>query len=273
VSFSDIESSVERGEPVELYLFRYGDKPDQYYAYTDAEKPITRNLITHRPIPIKRSAIVMTGTQDRAALTVNMAAFAEVPELYRVHSPSSVVWLEIYQGHANDAEHEFIQCWYGRALSCRWKGREAILTCEPMSTGLKRPGLRRNYQIGCPLVLYDPRTCRASKAAATVTATVQSLDGALVQLSVSASAQHAGGMIEWVQPNGRNETRTIVGVPGGAYLLSGFPVGLSVGMEVSVVRGCDHTLVGCQSHDNVPNYGGQPWIPIVNPMSSISPFK
>jgi len=273
MSFNDIESSVDRGEPIELYKFTYGDQPDQVYAYTDGENMRLWSNIEFRPVPIKRTAITISGTLDKAALTVNMPGSAEVPEMFRSYAPSAVINLEIYQGHANDPADEFLMCWSGRVLNCRWVNREAALTCEPISTSLKRPGLRRNYQYGCPHVLYDPTSCRASKTAATVEATVQAIDGTLVTLSVAGNADYAGGIVEWRQSNGRREVRTVVQVVGGAYLLSGAPIGLIGGMKVNLSRGCDHSLAGCAKHNNIPNFGGQPWIPLKNPLSNTSPFK
>jgi len=273
MSFATYETSVERGQPVELYIFRYGAASEQYYAYTDGEVEIQVGAITYTPIPIKRGPITITGTLDKAALTINMPGSGDVPELFRVYAPSSVVTVEIRQGHVNDADKDFRLIWSGRVLNCRWTNREAALTCEPITTSLKRPGLRRNYQYGCPHVLYDPRTCRANKAAATVAATVQVINGTLVTLSVTGAYEHEGGMVEWTQPNGRQEVRTIIKVVGGSYLLSGVPTGMSAGMTVNLVRGCDHSMTGCASHSNILNYGGMPWIPLKNPMSNSSPFK
>lgn len=273
MSFEPIESSVELGEPIELYRFSYGPMNTQVHLYTDGEQPVMFGNQLYRPIPIKRSGIVISGTLDKAALTVNLPASADVPELYRVHPPSHVVSLEIYQGHADDPALQFLQCWTGRVLNCRWVNREATLTCEPGSTSLKRPGLRRNYQYGCPHVLYDTASCRASEANATVAATVQFVDGTLVGLSVAGATIHEGGMIKWTQPNGMNEVRTIIKTMSGAYVLGGVAVGLSPGMQVHLIKGCDHAPTGCALHNNLPNYGGQPWIPLKNPMSSTSPFK
>lgn len=273
MSFNNIETSVDQGEPIELYKFTYGDQPDQVYGYTDGEQPVVFNTIEYRPIPIQRGQISISGTLDKAALTVKLPGSSEIPEMFRVYSPSTVINLEIYQGHANDPDKQFLLCWSGRVLNCRWVKREASLTCEPITTSLKRPGLRRNYQYGCPHVLYDPTSCRASKAAATVEATVQAIDGTLVSLSVAGNEDYEGGVVEWRQPNGRREIRTVVRVISGAYLLSGSPIGLMGGMKVNLSKGCDHSLAGCAKHDNIPNFGGFPWIPLKNPMSNSSPFK
>lgn len=273
MSFENIETSRELGEPIELYLFRYGDSPDHYFAFNDGEQSVERTPITYRPVPIKRTAIAISGTLDKAALTVHVPSNSGVPELFRVYAPSSVVTLEIFQGHTNDPDDEFLLCWSGRVINCRWVGREALLTCEPSTTSLKRTGLRRNYQYGCPHALYDPDTCRASEAAATTSAIAQVIEGNVVTCSVSGNNDYAGGKLKWTQGNNRKEIRTIVRVIDGKLVLSGIPIGLTVGMDVEMVKGCDHSLNGCVKHNNVLNYGGMPWIPLKNPLSNSSPFR
>ena len=41
MSFSDIEASRQKGSMVNLFMLRYGSAPKSYFAYTDAEQPIT----------------------------------------------------------------------------------------------------------------------------------------------------------------------------------------------------------------------------------------
>ncbi|WVX90535.1 tail assembly protein [Vibrio phage VpP2 MP] len=49
-------------------------------------------------------------------------------------------------------------------------------------------------------------------------------------------------------------------------LLDAVPIGLAVGMEVSLVAGCDRTKATCQSKfNNLANYGGYLAVPTKNP--------
>lgn len=105
-------------------------------------------------------------------------------------------------------------------------------------------------------------------------AEVTAIAGTLITLDAASSEQYAGGEFSWTRTDGQVEYRTIVQTPDGDYRLSGTPVGLEVGMTVSVVLNCDHSpgANGCGLFGNILNYGGALWIPLKNP-TTMSPFK
>lgn len=270
MSFSGVEMSRADGMPVELFLFRYGTGSTNYYAYTNAEQAITHLGITYVPVPIGRDSLKSSGTLDKAALTVDMAVELELAELFRIYPPSQVVSLIIRQGHANDPAAEFPVAWSGRVLGGSREGSVFSATCEPVATSMRRPGLRRNYQYGCPHVLYGT-SCRANKAAATSSATVSSVTSNRVTLTSSWASsglkpKYAGGIISWTA-GGRTEIRTILRVSTDTLTCSGALSGMSAGMTVSVILGCNRTMDDCGTlHSNINNFGGQPWIPTKNPI-------
>src|SRR5690606_25380278 len=147
-----------------------------FYAYTDAETAVVFEGITYVPIPISRSAVKASGTLDKSALKVSVPINAEIAELFRIYPPAQVVTLVIRQGHIGDPDSEFLVHWSGRVLSTERKDSECEFSCEPIATSMRRTGLRRHYQIGCPHVLYGPR-CRASKALATTVAEALTVAG------------------------------------------------------------------------------------------------
>lgn len=275
--FETIEESRTKGQPIVLFLFLYGDTADAYYAYTDAEQPVEYNGYTFRPIPIDCDPISSSGTLDKASLTITTPKTAELAELYRIYPPSQVVNGIIYTGHFGDPDSEFKSIWTGRVLSCsREQGNEAKFTCEPISTSLKRNGLRRRYQYGCPHVLYGP-SCRANKGAATRTAAVTGVAGINLSLNNGwngsvAPASYIGGMVEYQTSSG-TQIRTILAASSGGVQVAGFPRGLEVGMPIDVILGCNHTMDDCRNlHNNILNFGGQPWIPTKNPIANVSQY-
>lgn len=277
MSFETIEESRYLGEPVDLYFFRYGTTTSAYYAYTDAEEPITLDGIVYKPLPIQRSAINSSGTLDKAAITVDVPTSSDVAELFRIYPPGRSVTLIIRQGHLTDADGEFNVIWSGRVLSSSREDSIASLTCEPLSTAFRRSGLRRCYQYSCPHALYGT-LCMASKIAATTLATVYAVSGASVTMDSGWNGAHPvekyiGGMIAWETPSG-TEVRTILRLADGGnkLQLSGSTRGLTGGTEVSVILGCEHNMEDCQNlHNNIQNYGGQPWIPLSSPIK-INPY-
>lgn len=287
MSFLRSEQSRHYGRPVNLLLFTYGDAPKSFYAHTDAEQEIVFGVdadgdpIVYQPVPIDRGAFTSSGTLDKATIEVRIPQDLPLAELFRVYPPSQVVSLVIRQGHLNDPDNQFLVCWSGRVLSCSREDNEAKLSCEPISTTMKRPGLRRPYQYGCPHVLYGPE-CRANKAAATRSVTPQSFNGALMVMpdawdSPAKKQKYLGGIVQWVTTNGDTALRTIlrVGGPGNNTLtLSGVIDALADNTPVSVILGCNHQSgIGPQPigdchplHNNIQNFGGQMWIPTKNPI-------
>lgn len=279
MSFEDFETSVDRGEPINLYQFTYGAGTNAKHCYTDAEQDYPFLGRTFLATPIDRGDINSSGTTDKSSLIVEMPQTEAVPELFRVYPPSYTVGLIIWQGHVGDLAKDFKVAWSGIVLSCTREGAaKAKLTCEPLSVSMQRIGLRRSYQYMCPHVLYGNQ-CRANKAAATVIAPAGAVAGRYVTLGTLLTNQEhfAGGIVEWVNQNDQPEYRTILSVDTAAgktrLLLGGTPVGLFNGTELQISKGCAHNTDACSTvHNNILNYGGQPYIPTKNPLGRSTPF-
>lgn len=277
MNFDQFESSADLGEPVNLYKFVYGPESEDFYAYTDAEQPLVFETVVYYPRVIARNDISSSGTTDKSTLTVTLPNTDAMAELFRVYPPSFPVSVILWQGHigADDFALQFT----GKVLSCSRDGEtDATLTCEPSSVSMQRIGLRRNYQYMCPHVLYGDQ-CRADKAAATITASVGSVSGRQVVLTglLTNEQQFAGGIAEWLNDQGLREYRTILRVEdiGGASRLtfSGIARDVEAGGSLALSKGCAHNLTACALvHNNVPNYGGQPYIPTKNPLGRTTPF-
>jgi len=206
---------------------------------------------------------------------LRLEAFRSFPiaDLFRVQPPSGVVSLVIYRRHTEDADAEFALVWSGRVLSAAWNGNMVEVECEPITVSLKRPGLRRHYQKTCPHVLYGPG-CRLVASAHAHTATTFGVNG--LQLTVAdfvgfVDGYFAGGYIEYTSTiDGSTEFRSVVSSSTGVLVLTMPPLGLAGAGQVKAYRGCAHTVPACVSFNNLPNYGGQPYIPTKNPFGGSS---
>jgi len=251
------------------------------YAYTDAETPITFDGVTYQPVAVKRDGISASGSLDKAMLKVTMQQGMPLGDQFLAYPPAQVVNLIIRQGHVGEATSRLADwpvIWTGRVLGCAHPPAETEFTCEPVSTAIKRPGLRRNYQLSCPHILYGSQ-CRANRKAATTDVVVSSIVGQRITLPDGWEgdlevSKYAGGMIGWQQPNGAAELRTILRVEdGNTLLIAGILRGIAVDDTIQVILGCNRTMGDCSDlHDNIHNFGGQPFIPLTNPVGAYNPF-
>lgn len=275
MSFDDYESSRHGGRPIKLFKFMLGPLPEDELRYTDAETVQAFENKDYQPVAISTGKMTSNGTLDNSALTVKMEGNTELHNIFRIWPPSYVVGLIVYQGHSDDPQNQFLAAWGGRVINAAWPGNELSLTCEPSTMSLRRAGLRRNYQRSCPHALYGPQ-CRAAKIDINATCTEIHARN-VIRVSNTGGDYEAlsNGTIEWVNVKGRREIMSIRSVGWDGYLkLSGTAVTLAVGMSVKLYRGCDHTMGmrGCLMHNNIVNYGGQPWIPLKNPVNSLSEY-
>jgi len=280
MTFNAYEASRESGAPIQLYRFTYGTETGEFFAYTDHTDEVVVDHggsvgeIAYQPVPVERDEIVSNGTLDRSSMKLGLDVSTDLAELFRVYPPDNVVNLIVYQGHVDDPDSEFKVIWAGRVVSASRAHSELELQGEPISTQMKRPGLRRHYQYGCPHALYST-VCGANKAAATSAATVASVSGTAVTLDAGwegslPAAKFLRGQLEWTPAGGSTRRRTIIRVAGNVLTLSGLPLDLEADDAVNVVLGCNHHAFAdeggdCEGlHNNIVNYGGCKWIPIKN---------
>lgn len=274
MSYDSRERSRTQGEPQTLYRFTY---QGEAFRYTDAERPITFEGEVYTPLPIDRGAVTSSGTLDKAQLRIEVPHNCAVSNLFRVFPPSDVVGLTIFQGHDEEPTVEFLAAWVGRVLSGGRKGTLATLTCEPIVTSMRRPGLRRRYQYGCPHVLYGAQ-CGVDREDFSVDAAITAVNGGTLTFGSGwagsfVEADFVNGLCQ-VEMDGVTVLRTILRVDTvlNKITVSGAIPGLVSGLTVTLSLGCNHQMSGCTSFGNIKNFGGQPWIPKKNPLGFVNQF-
>lgn len=282
--FSIFETSRSSGDPILLYRVTYGTGPTDYLALTDAEEDVTIEGVAYQGRQaIQCPEITASGTLDKSTLELLVAFDSPLTELFRTAVPDNVITLRIMRAHYGDVDNgvlspaNVIQIWGGRILNFEVDGDyEVKLSCEPVGTSLRRAGLRRPYCMGCPHVLYGP-SCKADENAFTVTVNAASVADGKVTLPAGwhgafDPAKFVRGVMTFAGPFGTVK-RSIVGVSGDVATLAGSLEALAAGAEVALRLGCSHTMDDCRNvFNNLPNYGGFPWIPHENPVSSKSYF-
>lgn len=275
MAFSMFESSRQKSRPFYLYLIRYGAGPNEFYAFTDNEKAVTSGGITYETRQIAHGGIATTGTLDKSTVDLTTPRNNELFDLFRVYPPSYRVQLTIRKGHNGDPDDSTVVVWSGRILSMSVNIDECTFTCEPISTTLRRLGLRRNWQYGCPHVLYGP-ACRAIKGNVRQIGTISVVVGAEITLLTGwngpiAADKFIGGFIEITATT--VIPRTILRVTGNKLLIAGLLPDLMPGTAIDIFPGCAHDMADCKDvHANIVNFGGQPWIPTANPIGNRNNF-
>lgn len=273
MTYGNIEDSRYLGQPVDLLFFRYGTAGNAYFAYTDSEEPVDFDGVTYAPIPLDRDIFQASGTLDKSDFKVRVPINSGVADLFRVYPPGQVVNLTVRQGHLSDPDAQFLVIWTGRVVQSNREGDSVVeLTCQPVSTSLRRSGLRRNYQLSCPHLLYGGQ-CKASQVAGTISSPITSSAGNEILMPLGWNgaydpAKFVGGMAIWSTVPGA-ERRTILRVENTVRLkLTGPTTGLLPLQTIEVVLGCNHQMDDCLDlHNNIHNFGGQFAIPITNPIN------
>lgn len=279
---SFFQSSRNRAEPIYLYEVVYGSSVSERLFLTDAESPVSYLGNIYAVEALDHDEITASGSLDKSTVQLRGAFISPLTRIFLTYPPDRTVTLRILQGDRNDPDGEFIAIWAGRILDFSVEGFESKFECEPIGTAARRPGLRRNYQFTCPHVLYGPH-CRANKLARTRTAPVTLLSGSTVTVAPGWNgsldpASFQSGIAEWVGSSGGVVTRTILrvsldGSGQGELLLGGLPTGLAPGAPVALSVGCNHQMSDCRDlHQNINNFGGQPWIPLKNPIGNYNNF-
>lgn len=273
MSYADFEMSRQEGSPATLYFFQWGTASSSYFAYTDSDVPITYDGIIYEPTVIGRGDIEASGSLDRKALEIDITPKSEFVKMYAQFPPSVKVGLVIREGHNTDGDQEYPVVWSGVVKNVNREPPYAKIVGEPLDSLMARPGLRRNYMYGCPHVLYDTRTCRANKETHKRVVTPILIEGNYIRLPAGwnaaiAQEKYLGGYLEWTDRVGNTQIRTIINFGSSEDdLIIGNTISLETGIAVTIYAGCGRTTDDCENlHNNIVNYGGQPFIPLENPV-------
>ena len=266
-TYYELEQSKYRGQPIEGYHFQY---QSQNWYYTSGNDPFMINTFNYEPNFIKRGTINTTEDLDKISLIITMSLDDPVARLFSSWLDGAVT-LTIVRTHVGASSH--IVYWSGRALSCKIVGNKAELSCESFTTTMKRSGIRRVYNVGCPHMMYSKYNCKLRSEDWEATTVALAIDGVDVTIGQDAGAVNEyfyGGYMKFGSQY-RMITKMVPGVEPltGVATLIGPMVGLEVNDVVMVYPGCDKRYSTCRDvFDNELNYGGFTHIPNMNPFSN-----
>lgn len=282
MTFNTRERSQQDGSPVELFLVVYGSEAAANFRFTDAPRALTVGGDVYEPVPVKRSSSKTNGNGTGGDITITVPITHPVADLFIGYPPSFPVAVLIRQGHMpefptlDQPDEDFIFAFAGIITDANRQDSEVTLTCKMPTSDLELPGIRRHYQRPCAHVLYGERCAASRNAARTVAEVVTVNTGSRIinfgstdwQKANASPANYIGGYVTWETSRG-TEFGSIIDATANTVKVIGSMREISAGTEVSIYLGCGYDLTSClRLHDNVVNYGGQPWIPTINPVKT-----
>lgn len=263
----------------ELYRFAIGAEA---WTYTSADAPAEHNGETYAPIPIDSDGTEQTAEINRSSERIRVPRDNPIGSQLMSDRLEQVVAVTIYRRLGDLVAVR----WKGRVMRARASGSEITLECESIFTALRQPGLRGRYQRSCRHTLYG-RGCNVDKSLHAVPGTIKGGQGPTLiipQAGLYPNGTFYGGLLETTV--GRHSMRMIIAHEGSQIVLSrpiddldpaligyGMSYGQHYGGAANVIiyPGCDRSRTTCyQRFNNIPNFGGFPWIPGRNPFDGNS---
>lgn len=263
---------TSRGASKPLYAYRVTHPGGPDILFTSSDRLHTVDGQICQRFPVRHSRVVASGSLDNSEMEIETSFSNPLVELFRTSAPEYVVNIAILRAEADSFSS--VPIWHGRITSFARKGARVTFNCEPVSTQMRRPGLRRTYQLNCPHELYGPQ-CKADINAFTYSAFISAIDGRALTL------------VDGWKPSDRDIYHFVGGVlragdirrqinwvlNDNQIIMDDQAFDLEVGGEVALALGCGRNMWFCRNvFNNIGNYGGQPWIPLDNPLGGINNF-
>lgn len=242
MSYTEKESSIRSGEPVEYVRFTLGN---EVFRYTTSPLEETLFSENYEPVDFKRSAPSLSPEIEQNKITFQMPRNVLLPAFFARAAPRQTVFCVIYRKHRNEPDAQAISYWQGGVEGISFKGEEAEILCHGLERILKRKGLRYRYSPRCRFFFCDGR-CPVPASAVTTEAVITAAAGAIV--SAPEFATKPDGYFtfgELVTPE--LESRFIVNHVGNTLtLLAPFPE-TPLGKLTKALAGCDYTPETCET--------------------------
>lgn len=269
MSFESIELHEYDSEIFELYKITRNGR-SWYYNSSDVDITYSGNNYISKPIV--RDSVKYELQTSKAQFSVKVPIDLNFLRDYIASPPTTVTEIEILQGHFGSAEVR--QLYLARLVSVSFDVQSASLTLESIYTSIKRPCLNLKYQKNCAYDLYG-RGCGVNKddfkleTSVTVVSATQLSNPSLAGF---ADGYFTGGLAVW-DNYGVITNRFIMSHAGDTIVIELPFVGLDSSATLKLYPGCDRTLATCDSKfQNSDNYGGQPFMPTLNPFTGTLVF-
>lgn len=258
---------------MKLELYRFIEGPT-IYLRTNFDQPYTYDSGSgdeiYLPSLLKRTEIQSQNTINKASIDINFGLDDDMARHWMVDNVESIITLTIFEVDGSDTSVS----WKGRLAAIKPNQSDLTITFESIFTSLQRPGLRARMLRNCRFSLYG-RGCGLDKTGFAVPGTPTAVSGVSVTSAVAASfpdGYFTAGMIAGADGTLRFITAHIGSTLTMMRRLPSLEIAFAAGpTSITLYPGCDRTRPTCDRvFNNLPNYGGFDWIPIVNPFGGSS---
>lgn len=260
MTYAARETSIDTGQPCELYAFQTADSGWYFTSGDEAQSYLGQ---TYAIETINRTAITQSGETKAGQVKITVPLDNAVAQLFRTYIPDTPLSVVIYRTHGTDGE--FVVIFTGRVLVASF-GDFAELTAMPESDVLKYAVPSEQFQTQCNHFLFDAG-CKVAKALYMVPGVVGAIAGNVLTIPACAGKPNGwftAGYIEFGL-----QRRMILSHVGNQIALIAPVPGLTVGASVNAYAGCMRDFGTCVSKFNNPqNFAGFQWIPINNPFAT-----
>ena len=265
MTFDSFETSPENGRPVEAYLFT---SPNETWAYTGGEAPLTINSVQYDPATISRSNIRISPGREDNTITVTLPAVTQLAQYYAGQAVprSERVSLRIRQIHATDGDAILAFAGVVRSVTFENNGKEAKLVVSPLSDAFTRSFPNQTYSSLCPLMLFSS-ACGLLEGDFEEFVTVSAANGHQITVPGASNVGPADDYWKAGVAELDGEQRLIAAQNQDELTLLVPFSNSPVGQQVRILPGCQHRIEeDCRDKfSNEVNHQGWTYIPKRNP--------
>ncbi len=256
-------------KPLELYEFELATD-GTVWRYTSYDSDVVFDGDTYSTTPIKRGKVTYDAQLRATKIQISVDRLSEAVIKYLVKHPVETTWVTITKTFA-DFLTEGVVIFKGEIGSVTFSGQSAKLDCTGYEIFLSQKIPRFRFQIMCNHFLFDPK-CGLDKDDHKVDTTVASVETDERTLVVNSIGGHADNFFTfgWLEKGA--DKRMIISHTGTSIVLQHRLADIIATDSVTIYGGCDRTIQICAAkYDNVVQYGGFPYIPLVNPATLSGP--
>ncbi len=278
MSLLQFELSRQDGRPVELFLFKT-PLESVGTGFTNNDTAITYINETYQPIAIARTSPRYDQEKGADAIELSVPEDLDFVRRWVPAAPPDRYVVTVYRRQLVDgASPETVTWWKGFIADVTFDDSpDAIIRCESLFSLASAFGPRMTFQSSCNHYLYDGRCTlietgfrrQAVLTAISVdglTLTVPGINTSAPVTAAPAPYQATYWVGGFVRTPNNVDHRTIVEQIGSDQVKVDFPFyETPTGLNLSFFAGCDHQILTCRDKfNNLPNFGGHPYIPVRN---------